>query len=153
MLGGPLEALVRVHRLQALGVQERERIRLDPILADVHRTDAVARDERIGSGEPDVVDLGIDVAVASEFGHERLDSAGNGHLAVEDREDVLDGSDGLRRGVSEKSGDAGKERIHLGAWGTGFAGNESENLPLHYSKKWLICQPFFANISEYSPPT
>ncbi len=59
-----------------------------------------------------IVDLGVDIPVASELGHEHRDSAGDGHLAVQDREDVFDGGDGLGAGVGEEGGDAGEEGVH-----------------------------------------
>ncbi len=59
-----------------------------------------------------IVDLGVDVAVAGEFGHEHLDAARDGHLPVEDRENVVDGGNGLGGRIVAEGGDAGDEAVH-----------------------------------------
>ncbi len=111
----PLQALVRHDRPHRgrHGGKVHGCIQIGPrVHGDLDGNDAFGGDERIGSRKVDVVDLGIDVAVAREFLHEHRNTVGDNYLAVEDREDVLAGGDGLGAGVGDEDRDTGKERVH-----------------------------------------
>lgn len=112
VLGGPLQAPVGVHRLQAHGIQLRDRLGIRPVHADVDRTDALDGDEGVGTGEVFVVDLGVDVAVAGELGEEHLDATGDDDFAVQDGPDVAERGHGLGAVVGEEGGETGEE-VHL----------------------------------------